>query len=70
MFADHDLIDSIDFAYELYQLEHFDRFKNTMKELQNLVQSIRLDVEINIYVLADDHQFYYFDDVSICSYYK
>ncbi len=63
MFADHDLINSIDFAYDLYQLKYLDRFRHTMNELQSFVQSMRLDVEINIYVLTDDHQFYYFDDV-------
>ncbi len=57
MFADHDLIKPINFAYELYQQRDIDRFKQTMKELQGLVQSMRLDVEISIYVLTDD-QFY------------
>ena len=63
MFADHDLINSIDFAYELYQQNFLDRFKKVMSELQSLTQSMRLDVEISIYVLTDDNQFYYFDDI-------
>lgn len=63
IFADHDLIESINFAYDLYQQDDPDTFKSTMAEMQNLIQSMRLDVEIGIYVLTEDKQFYYFEDL-------